>query len=197
MAATPPFSARPSRRRVAALAAVALTALAGWAARHVAVVPDDEMAPTLMAGDLAWIVDGPLFAGDVVSIVDPLDPSRFTFRRVESTGGAIRYAQGVFLTGTTPRVREMGELPDPTGRGPGWKVRQEADHLVRHRAREVRSDMEVRTVPDDAVFLGADARDDALDSRWWGPLPRGAVQGRAAFRVGPPRHRWRGWFGRP
>ncbi len=197
MADAAPTPVRNARLRVLA-ATFALTGiLVAGAARHLAVVPDDEMAPTLMAGDLAWIVDSTPSTGDVVGIVDPLDPSRWTLRRVESTGGAIRTTQGTFLTGTAPRVREMGDMEDPSGRGPGWKVRQEANHLTRRHAREVRGDMAPRTVPDDTVFLSADSRDDALDSRWWGPLPRTAVQGRVVFRVGPPRHRWRGWVGRP
>ena len=154
---------------------------------RLAVVPDDDMAPSLLAGDLVLVGSGTPEKGEVVAVVDPLDPSRWTLRRVETIGGAIRYEAGVFLTGTNPRTLEMGR--DDT-----FVTRTVDDHLVRVRAREVRWEREPVSVPDDAAFLGADSRDDAVDSRWWGPLPLAALQGRVLLRLGAPGHPWRGWL---
>jgi hypothetical protein len=49
------------------------------------------------------------------------------------------------------------------------------------------------TIPDDSAFLGVDARDEAMDSRWWGPIPLAALQARVLLNVSPPRHPWQGW----
>ncbi len=185
----PPNPTPPLRRRgrfvLAGLAALALAA--GLVLPRLAVVPDDEMAPSLLAGDLVLLGGGTPTKGEVVAVVDPLDPSRWTLRRVETIGGAIRYEAGVYLTGNTPRTLEMGR--DDT-----YVTRTVDDHLVRLRAREVRWEMEPVGVPDDAAFLGADSRDDAMDSRWWGPLPLAALQGRVLLRIGAPGHPWRSWI---
>lgn len=174
-----------SRGLVGLLAPPALLALA--ALPFFAFVPDDDMAPSLRAGDLVLILPVAPRAGDVVPVVDPLDPSRWTMRRVEAMGGAVRYEEGVFTSseGRQP-VLEMGKDGDRT-------VLREGDHLVRVDPRGARWAMDERGVPDDAAFLGADARDEAMDSRWWGPLPLDALQGVVALRVGAPGHPWRGW----
>lgn len=165
-----------------ALAAASLLPRMAW-------VPDDDMAPTLLAGDLVLIVPVEARAGDVVAVVDPLDPARWTLRRVETIGGAIRYEDGVYHAAhaETPRVLEMGRDTEAV-------VRTEADHLVRLAPRAVRWTLDETGVPDDAAFLGADARDEAVDSRWWGPVPLEALQGVVALRIGAPSHPWRGWF---
>ncbi len=158
-------------------------------APRLAWVPDDEMAPSLLAGDLVLILPVEARMGDVVAVVDPLDPSRWTLRRVETIGGAIRYEDGVFYSSNAepPGVLEMGR--DTT-----TVVRTEGEHLVRLAPRAVRWALDETGVPDDAAFLGADARDEAVDSRWWGPMPLEALQGVVVARIGAPGHAWRGWF---
>ncbi len=144
------------------------------------------MAPSLLAGDLVVILPTVPRQGDVVAVVDPLDPSRWTLRRVETIGGAIRYDDGVYYpAGDEPQVIEMGRDIEQV-------VRAEGPHLVRLAPRAVRWSLDEMGVPDDAAFLGADARDAALDSRWWGPVPLTAVQGVVALRIGAARHPWRG-----
>ncbi len=151
-------------------------------------VPDEEMAPSFLAGDLVFIVPLEPREGDVVAIVDPLDPDRWTLRRVETIGGAVRYEDGVFHTAhaDAPRVLEME-------RATSRVVRTEGDHLVTLAPRSIRWELEEAGVPDDTAFVGADARDAAMDSRWWGPVPLDALRGVVALRFGPPRHPWRGW----
>lgn len=170
-------------------AAAAVAVVAALVLPRLAWVPDDEMAPTLLAGDLVLVLPVEARAGDVVAVVDPLDPSRWTLRRVETIGGAIRYDDGVYYASNEepPGTLEMGRDTEQV-------VRTEGDHLVRLAPRAVRWSLEEQGVPDDAAFLGADARDAAIDSRWWGPMPLEALQGVVALRIGPPRHPWRGWF---
>lgn len=149
-------------------------------------VPDNEMAPSLLAGDLIVLLPVAPQAGDVVAIVDPLDPARWTLRRVEAIGGALRYEEGTVYSSAGPvATREMG-------RDEAHVTMSEGDHLIRVATRGVRWELEEVGVPDEAAYLVADARDEAVDSRWWGPLPLDAVQGVVALRVGAPRHAWRG-----
>jgi signal peptidase I len=156
---------------------------------RVARVPDDDMAPTLLAGDLVIILPIEARLGDVVAVVDPLDPARWTLRRVQTIGGAIRYEDGIYYASDVepPGVLEMGRDTDRV-------VRTEGPHLVRLAPRAVRWELPEETVPDYAAFLGADARDEAVDSRWWGPMPLQALQGVVVLRIGVPNHPWRGWF---
>ncbi len=152
-----------------------------------AIVPDNEMAPTLLAGDLVLVLPGTPVAGVVVAVVDPLDNSRWTFRRVETVGGAVRYDDGVFRTGgDRESVVEMGIEGD-------FHVLFQEGHLVRQSTRAVHWEMDEVGVADDAAFVSADARDEAVDSRWWGAIPLDAVRGLVRLRVAAPQHPWRGW----
>ncbi len=177
--------------RVALGAGAALLVAVGVVATHVAMAPDDAMAPSLLSGDVVLIWPLTPGVGDVVAVVDPLDPSAWTLRRVEAIGGAIAYTAGSYVREDEPQLLDMGR--DDAG----FTVIQEGSHLTRHLARRVDWRMDPVGVPDDSAWLGADNRDVALDSRWWGPVPLAYVQGVVVLRVGAPGNRWRGWFGRP
>lgn len=158
--------------------------------RYVAVVPDREMAPSLFPWDIVLILPTEAREGDIVALADPLDPDRWTLRRVESIGGAASYDGTVVRTAAHPRIRvlEMGEFA-------GAQIRLEGEHLVSRRAVPTSAKAEERGIPDDAAYLSADARDVALDSRWWGPLPLAALSGVVVARIGTPQTPWRGWVG--
>lgn len=155
--------------------------------RSLAFVPDDEMAPSYFAGDLVVLTGGTPKAGDVVAVVDPLEPRRWTLRRVEAVGGAVRYTDGAFRTSAEPvQVLDMGMFGDR-------RVHKQGAHLVTHLDRPIAWDLDEETIPDDAAFVSADARDEAMDSRWWGAVPLGAIQGVVRLRVGVPTTPWRTW----
>jgi type IV secretory pathway protease TraF len=181
---------RVSRRSLRALGVVGgvVALAAALVLPRLAWVPDDEMGPSFLAGDLVVVLPVEVRTGDIVALVDPLDPARWTLRRVETLAGAVRYEDGVFHTAGTdaPRVLEMD-------RNTTRVVRTEGPHLVELAARPVRWGLEESGVPEGTAFLGADARDAALDSRWWGPVPVEALQGVVALRIGVPGHPWRGW----
>lgn len=178
------------RLRIGIAALVLLGGVCVAGLRFVARVPDDEMAPSLLAGDLVVVVPGAPTVGAVVALTDPLDPGRWTLRRVLATGGAVRFEDGFYHTETEdPPVLDMGAL-EP------HRVLQEGDHLTQRLTRPVRWEMGAVGLPAGRVWLAADNRDDALDSRWWGPAPVAAVQGVVVARFGRPGHTWRGWFSR-
>lgn len=157
---------------------------------RVAQVPDAEMAPSLLPGDFVLILPLAPRVGDVVAVVDPLDAERWTLRRVEAIGGAVSYDGGTFRTSEQRKVKllDMGEYL-------GRPVHLEGDHLVLRAANPTRFTVGDVGVPDDSAFLGADDRDGALDSRWWGPVPLAALRGVVVARVGSPTTPWRGMFG--
>ncbi len=171
-------------------AAVGALALAGLS-RQVAYVPDGEMAPSYLRGDLLLVLPLEPREGDVVALRDPLDASRWTLRRVEGIGGAARYSSAGVHTSNRPKSRllDMGEFD-------GEAIRLEGEHLVSRRLDEVtRYEHDDVGIPDDAAYLSADSRDRAIDSRWWGPVPLDALGGVVVFRLGAPATPWRGWTG--
>lgn len=155
---------------VAAVAAVAL-----WAApARVAYVADDAMEPTLIAGERVLVTSvGTPVAGDVVLVRAPdawATPQGLAFVRLIASAG-----QRVQCCDESGRVLVDGvPLVEPYAAGP-------TDQVV----------FDI-TVPPGRVFVLADRRDAARDSRSLmamddGTLPRDDILGRAVFAVWPPR----------
>lgn len=176
----------PGQLRALVGALATLGALA-YVASHAALISDDGMAPSLLPGDLVLLWNVAPQEGDVVAVLDPLDPTSWTLRRVEAIGGAIEYSGGSYVHDIEPALLDMGK--DDAG----FSVIQEGEHLTRHMSRNVSYEIEPSGVPDDSAWLGADNRDEALDSRWWGPVPLDVLQGKVVLRLGAPRNRWRSW----
>jgi signal peptidase I len=137
-------------------------------------VPSSSMQPTLLAGDVIVAkrvdADDPLVAGDVV-ILAPADGNRSYVKRVVALPGD--YVEIV-----------AGEL-----RVNGVEVR-EPYRSLHHDA----STLAALIVPPHSVFVLGDHRPESVDSRTWGPLPRGAVIGvarRIAFSSGEDGFRFR------
>lgn len=152
-------------------------------------ISDSDMAPGLKPGD--WVLLGPGAAspGAVVQLNDPNDPSRKILRRiVGQEGDRIIYQAGnLSLNDRNLRIREM-ERKD------GWVVRSEADAwLLRKKAGVDRSRPVDQEVQERSVFLFADARDEAIDSRWWGDIPQKQIGRKIWLRWGKAdtwRERW-------
>ncbi len=179
------------RRRTLALAGVVVVAVGlAVSAGRVARVPDADMSPSLFPGELVLVWPAEPRAGDVVAVVDPLDPDRWTLRRVESLGGAVSFRSHSFRTsdGDRHRVLDMGEHG-------GHPVYLDGEHVIYEAPSPTRLEREAIGVPDDAAYLSADNRDAALDSRWWGPVPLEAVQGVVLVRFGTTSTPWRGLVG--
>lgn len=175
------------KRGPLALTALALVALA-WAF-DLRRVGDEEMAPSLLPGD--WVIIGPgrPGVGDVVRLRDPLEPDRMILRRVLGTdSGKIRYEGGVLrVNGDGARLREMG-------RADGFVVLSESNGwLIRQLDRTLRGPPINTELGSEQLWLMADDRDEAVDSRWWGPLSEEALDGVVWLRLGSAdawRRRW-------
>jgi len=160
-------------------------------------VVGSDMDPSILPGDRIWISPWatPL-PGDVVLLQDPLDPAFFILRRVLAIGGqTIRYDEGSIRVGARRlRKQAMGDSDEhlvaqetlwakKPERGHQWLTQQLAYPATRWSAEPV-------TVPDGYLYVLADNRDKAVDSRWWGSIPTTAALGVVRFRLGK-KHKWR------
>jgi len=156
-------------------------------------VAGDEMSPSIQAGDTVWILPGQAVRrGDVVVLQDPLDPSREVLRRAIAPGGTtVRFSDaGVRVDAKRLRQEDMGKLhgyavyketlwSKPPAKATDWLIRRRRDPGVHWKADPLE-------IPADHWYLLADDRDDALDSRWWGPIPTSAIRGVVRLRLTTP-----------
>ena len=160
-------------------------------------VVGSDMEPSFLAGDRVWV--SPWSApvpGDVVLIEDPLDPGNVILRRVLAVGGqSIRYDEGSIRVGNRRlRKQAMGDSGDHlVAQETLWAKKPEVGHQwltqqVAHPASRWTADPV--DVPEMHLYLLADNRDLAVDSRWWGSIPAERVQGVVRLRLGA-KHKWR------
>ncbi|MFT4977795.1 MAG: signal peptidase I [Myxococcota bacterium] len=160
-------------------------------------VGSDEMAWTFQPGDYVWIVPDTTFKGDVVLMDDPLDPSRTVLRRVVALAGdKVKYEDGgLRVNGKRVRQNDMGERDSvqvykeviwsrPPARATNWFIQRVKRPVLWTLDGPV-------TIPSGHVYVMADSRDEALDSRWWGPVPTSALKGVVRARLGTADD-WRG-----
>ena len=181
------------RKRITAL--ILGIGLLGLASQFCLVkISDSDMSPGFRPGDWVLLGPGSLQKGDVVQFRDPADASRSTLRRVLATSGdEVLYQSGkLSVNGEALRIREMNQED-------GFAVRSEENGwLIRRRTTRDRSQGFNGVIGDGQIFLMADARDEAVDSRWWGPVQRGVLGRRVWYRWGEA-DTWResgAWYGR-
>lgn len=163
----------------------------GWGLR-IDRVRGDEMVPSLRHGD--WVLTGPVVPsqGDVVRLSDPLDPHRRTLRRVLALDG-----QSIGFSGHQARVDGQALKHVLMEEQAGEMVLMEnSAWLLAVELSSTTKSTEPTVVPPGHLFLVADHRDVALDSRWWGAVPTVDVLDTVLLRVGP-RDVWRAFVFRP
>ena len=156
-----------------------------------------DMAPSFLSGDRVWISPWaePL-PGDVVVIQDPLDPNNTILRRVLAIGGqTIRYDEDTIRVGNRRlRKQAMGDSGDHlVAQETLWAKKPQLGHqwLTQQLAYPgTRWSTDPVVVPDEHLYLLADNRDRALDSRWWGAIPANLALGVVRLRLGA-KHTWR------
>jgi len=155
-------------------------------------VAGDEMSPTIRAGDVVWVLPGiEVRRGDVVALPDPLDPSRTVLRRAIAPGGtkALFTEDGIRVDAKRLRQKDMGKLDGygvyqetlwskPPAKAVEWLIR-------RRRTPPVHWEADAVEVPQGHWYVLADDRDNAVDSRWWGPVPAESIIGVVRLRYGP------------
>ena len=129
------------------------------AALHLYSIPSESMTPTLVPGDQIVVVrysGGAPQRGDVIVFESPADRKELLVKRVVAVPGDL-------VDSRLGRVRIGGyTLPEP------YLSRQASSGAI-----------SAQIVPADSYFVLGDNRDDSLDSRSWGYVPRSLVVGRA------------------
>jgi signal peptidase I len=171
------------------------------------VIPSSSMEPSLLVGDrlfvnkaafglrvpftTRWLVRGSEpRPGDVVVFVDPKNPGGDPLikRVVARAGDTVAVKNGQLLVNGTEVKRQLLSKPatcPPPGGTPCLVTYEEqlGEHRYRivHREDLLTPDFPGYKVPPEHLFVMGDNRDDSNDSRFWGPLPRSHLLGRASF----------------
>lgn len=128
------------------------------AAVHIYSIPSESMAPTLAVGDQIVVTryfGGSPERGDVVVFRSPVDAELMVKRVVGLPGDLVDSRLG--------RLRIGGyTLPEP------YVLRQAATGAI-----------DQQVVPQESYYVLGDNREDSLDSRSWGVVPRAMIVGRA------------------
>lgn len=139
-------------------------------------VPTTSMLDTLLVGDYILINRNLFGSADA-------PPKRWLGQREIRRGDVI-----VFQSVEDPEVdlvkRVIG-LPGETIQLVGNQIFIDGDplnetYVIRENNRR-RSDMPPQLIPEDSYFMMGDNRDSSRDSRYWGPVPRPLIKGRAFF----------------
>ena len=131
--------------------------------------------------------------GDVVVFKFPRDPERDFIKRAVGVAGDTLECRAKQLTiNGTHEVNPHVMHKDPTTYPESPLVSCEGC---------LRDNFGPVKVPEGAVFCMGDNRDNSLDSRFWGPVPRSYFKGRAlliywSYEAEPNSHVWRGMWAR-
>lgn len=194
----------------AILVAVIFTLFARTFVAQAFKIPTGSMEDNLLIGDHLFVNkfiyaphwNTPLHAllpyrdvrpGDVVVFKYPQEPRRDFIKRTVAVGG-----QSVEIEGKRLRVDGQAENnPYAVFKDP--QVYPDSPFL--HPSLRHRDHFGPYTVPPGYVFCMGDNRDNSYDSRFWGPVPREYMKGRALFiywsyQAEPNSHEWRGLWHR-
>jgi signal peptidase I len=176
------------------------TAIADWNP-----VPSGSMRPTLLEGDvvlvnrIAYDFKIPLTQvslarlgeperGDIVTFFSPRDGKRLVKRLIGVPGDVIEMKDEVLvINGVASRYSDAHRVVDPVGDDerllPALRATEHgigAAHVVQAipAVSAMRSFGPV-SVPEDHYFFLGDSRDNSIDSRYYGVVPRSALIGRA------------------
>jgi signal peptidase I len=168
----------------AALWAVALTLFLRAFVIQAFRIPSESMKDTLLVGDFLFVNKfeyGPKIPfthvrlpglheprrGDVIVFQFPQDPTKDFIKRCIATGGQ------------TVEVREKRVSVDGEPLREPYVVH--TDPNVRPAGYDYRDNYGPFTVPAGTFFMMGDNRDNSHDSRYWGPLDKDLIKGRAMF----------------
>ena len=130
-----------------------------------------SMAPTLTKGDVVMTRPArEIERGDLIAFRSPVDRSIHLKRVIGLPGDVVEIRNsGAVVNGT--------ELDEP--------------HIMREPEVQAIRDMPPVTVPPDSYFVLGDNRDNSNDSRYYGPVKREDIVGKAVFVLSEKNGAWR------
>jgi signal peptidase I len=175
------------------------TAIADWNP-----VPSGSMRPTILEGDVVWVnrlaydfklplTDvslarlGEPQRGDVVTFSSPKDGTRLIKRLVAVPGDTVAVLGGVLhINGVAADYAASDQVREVVAPGVAALAIRSVEQVAGH-SRTVQSfegvahadTAEPVQVPADHYFMMGDSRDNSIDSRYWGLVPRHLLIGRA------------------
>jgi signal peptidase I len=180
--------------------AIFRTAVADWNP-----VPTGSMQPTILEGDvvlvnrLAYNVKVPLTdvvvartgdpqRGDIATFTSPKDGVRLIKRIVAVGGDTVAMRNGVLVVNGQPADYPevvQGKVTLESGNSIAALRLIEVQGTSRRNIQQFPDVQAVRnfsetTLPDDSFFMMGDNRDNSLDSRFYGPVPRHLLIGRSS-----------------
>jgi signal peptidase I len=180
--------------------AIFRTAVADWNP-----VPTGSMQPTILEGDvvlvnrLAYNVKVPLTdvvvartgdpqRGDIATFTSPKDGVRLIKRIVAVGGDTVAMRNGVLVVNGQPADYPevvQGQVTLESGNSIAALRLVEVQGTSRRNIQQFPDVQAVRnfpeiTLPDDSFFMMGDNRDNSLDSRFYGPVPRHLLIGRSS-----------------
>lgn len=180
--------------------AIFRTAVADWNP-----VPTGSMQPTILEGDvvlvnrLAYNVKVPLTdvvvartgdpqRGDIATFTSPKDGVRLIKRIVAVGGDTVAMRNGVLVVNGQPADYPevvQGQVRLESGNSIAALRLIEVQGTSRRNIQQFPDVQAVRnfsetTIPNDSFFMMGDNRDNSLDSRFYGPVPRNLLIGRSS-----------------
>ncbi len=157
--------------------------------------------PSIQSGDWIWIQPGLApQSGDVVLLPDPLDPQQTILRRVLGVGGKnldIDRNGSIRLSGKRVRQKSMGDTDEfRVIQENIWRTKLKLSiewRILHSKNTLTHTAIDSFQIPENHLFLMADHRDHAVDSRWWGTVPESNIEGVLRLRIGPS-DTWRNWI---
>ena len=175
------------------------TAVADWNP-----IPSASMRPGLLEGDvvfvnrLAFNVKVPLTdvvlartgepqRGDVVTFSSPTDGTRLIKRVLALPGDVVEMRdEKLIINGQRASYQEAGQAMEPLGEG-NFALAQRFDETIGERTQQIqvlpsvvaRRNFGPVTIPADQFMMLGDNRDNSVDSRYIGLVPRELLIGRA------------------
>lgn len=189
---------------VISVAAFLFLAMGAYAFLSLRVVklPTGSMANTIIPGEsvLCSLTVNEVRRGDIVMFKLPSDPKVLFLNRVIGLPGDRIQVRGtkVFINDQElPEARTYIEVTDPNGRQPEVSVEGNAGpYRVYYSKRAVQEDenmdfaigmkygvIEEFKIPPGHYFVLGDCRDNSMDSRFWGTVPRENIVGKALMIV--------------
>ena len=137
------------------------------------IVSGASMNPTfannqyLIVDEISYLFGNPS-RGDIVIFKYPVDPSKYFIKRV------------IGLPGETVMIDESGQVTIKSADGKSTFTLNEPY------VKFPKSDSIEKTLGKDEYYVMGDNRAESFDSRFWGPVPRNLMVGKALLRLFPP-----------